>query len=132
MMILVNLFALLTAALFFFKKISPLAFMTSSLLWFLMMLMFWFIMPRIVYRKSSIFRESLKVSMDEQVFELINQKTSRSWEWNSFSFWMETPHFFHLYFNPRSFLIIPKDAFSGDDDVKAREYFKQNIGKKSS
>src|SRR5262245_47241677 len=42
MMILVNVFALLSAGLFFFKKISPLAFLVSSLLWFMLMITFWF------------------------------------------------------------------------------------------
>ncbi|MES2847870.1 MAG: YcxB family protein, partial [Bacteroidota bacterium] len=41
MIILVNVFAIVSAALFFTKKISPLAFLISSLLWIAMMMAFW-------------------------------------------------------------------------------------------
>jgi hypothetical protein len=41
MVILVNVFAFVSAGLFFFHKISPMAFLISSLLWFSMMFMFW-------------------------------------------------------------------------------------------
>jgi len=131
MMILVNVFALLTAAMFFFKKISPLAFLTSSIMWFLMMLLFWFILPRLVYRKSAMFKDSFKVRLDDDTLTLFNEKASRSWEWSSFSYWMETPHFFHLYFNQRSFLIFPKDAFVEDVEIFARDSFKKHIGNKA-
>jgi hypothetical protein len=127
MMILVNVFALLTAALFFFKKISPLAFLTSSLLWFMLMLVFWFILPRIVYRKSAIFKERFKFKIDESGFALHNEKASKAWDWQSFAFWMETPHFFHLYFNERSFLIIPKDAVDEESIHTVRGILKNNI-----
>lgn len=130
MMILVNVFALLTAALFFFNEISPLAFLTSSLLWFLLMLIFWFILPKIVYRKSAIFKECFKFKINEAGFTLFNDKASKAWDWQSFAFWMETPHFFHLYFNERSFLIIPKDAADEDNIHTARGILKNNIKKK--
>jgi len=127
MMVLVNVFALLTAALFFFKKISPLAFLTSSLLWFMLMLVFWFILPRIVYRKSSIFKERFKFKINEAGFGLYNEKASKEWDWESFAFWMETPHFFHLYFNERSFLIIPKDAVEDENSHEVRAFLNKNI-----
>ncbi|HMJ47128.1 MAG TPA: hypothetical protein VK498_07340, partial [Ferruginibacter sp.] len=52
LLILVNIFAIVSAGLFFFKKISPLAFLISSTLWFVLMLIFWFILPRIVYKRA--------------------------------------------------------------------------------
>jgi hypothetical protein len=42
---------------------------------------------------------------------------------------MESPYFFHVYFNPRSFFIIPKDAFEGDDVHAARNILKEKIAK---
>ena len=60
MMILVNVFALLSAGLFFFKKISPFAFLISSLLWFTLMIIFWFAMPYMVYRKAETFKDRFK------------------------------------------------------------------------
>src|SRR6187402_3497553 len=51
MMILVNVFAIVSAALFFFKKISPLAFLVSSVLWFGLMIAFWYLLPITIYKK---------------------------------------------------------------------------------
>lgn len=130
MMILVNVFAVLSAGLFYWKKISPLAFLLSSLLWFIMMILFWFLLPQLIYKKSSSFKDSFKVSIDEHSFTLQHQKASKNWEWRSFSNWMESPHFFHLYFNSTSFFLIPKDAFEVEEVESARNYFKKNILKK--
>ena len=38
-------------------------------------------------------------------------------------------HFFHLYFNSRSFFIIPKEAFEGDTEHLARKIFSEKIKK---
>lgn len=127
LMILVNVFALLSAGLFFFKKISPLAFLLSSALWFMMMILFWFLLPVIIYKKAATFRDRFKVTVNDEVFTLENERGSRSWNWNELSTWMETPHFFHLYFNARSFFIIPKDAFEGDNVYEARKVIKRNV-----
>ena len=50
MIILVNVFAFASAALFYFKKILPFAFLVGSFLWFSLMIAFWFILPGTVYR----------------------------------------------------------------------------------
>ncbi|MFT3908845.1 MAG: YcxB family protein [Ferruginibacter sp.] len=129
MMILVNVYAIISAALFYFKVISPLAFLLSSALWFILMILFWFLLPRIIYRKATVFKDRLRVTLAASYFEIENNKGSRNWEWNEFSTWMESPHFFHLYFNSRSFFIIPKEAFEGDDEHAARKLFGEKIGK---
>ncbi len=129
MMILVNVYAILSAALFFFKVISPLAFLLSSFLWFVLMILFWFLLPRIVYKRALVFKDRLKATLTSSNFEIENTKGSRSWEWREFSTWMESPHFFHLYFNSRSFFIIPKDAFDGDDVHEARKIIAAKIPK---
>lgn len=129
MMIIVNLFALLSAGLFFFKKISPVAFLLSSALWFAMMLMFWFLLPLVIYKRASTFRDRFQVSMDDQGFTLRNERGSRTWQWSELSSWLETPHFYHLYFNPRSFFIIPKEAFAGDEVHEARKILAGNVKK---
>jgi hypothetical protein len=36
---------------------------------------------------------------------------SHAWSWKEFSSYLESPFFFHLYFNSRSFFLVPKDAF---------------------
>lgn len=129
MMILVNVYAIVSAALFYMKIIKPLAFLLGSALWFILMILFWFLLPRLVYGKASIFKDRLRVSLNDKDFEIENNKGSRSWEWSSFSSWIESPYFFHLYFNPKSFFIIPKDAFEGDDEHEARRIFTAKIRK---
>jgi len=127
MMVLVNVFAMLSAGLYYFKKISPTAFLLSSVLWFLMMIMFWFLLPRIIYRKSPSFKDQFKVDISATNFTLENQKGSRSWDWSELYSWMESPHFFHVYFSSTAFFIIPKEAFETEDLTKVRGYFKDNI-----
>lgn len=129
MMILVNVFSLLSAALFYFKKISPAAFLLSSLMWFLMMLTFWFILPRMIYRKSSTFKDRFKAVINDQLFELQNDRVSKSWQWNEFTLWMESPHFFHLYFNATSFFLIPKEIFNNDQEHTVRNILREKIRK---
>src|SRR5688572_21359286 len=109
LMIFVNVFALFSAALFFFKKISPLAFLISSALWFSLMILFWFLLPLIIYKKAETFKDTFRVLLDQNEFGIENERGGRSWKWKEFSTWVESPHFYHLYFNSRSFFIIPKD-----------------------
>ena len=127
LMIIVNLFAIISASLFFFKKILLFAFLFSSLLWFVMMILFWFLLPRMIYAKSASFKDKFKVEMNQTTFSLIHERTDKSWEWNAFSTWMESPHFFHIYFNPRSFFLVPKEAFEPEAIEQARKILSDNI-----
>lgn len=127
MIILVNVFAILSATLYFMKMVSPVAFLMSSMLWFVLMISFWFILPGIIYRKSATFKDRFRVSFEEQHFFLENDRGSRSWPWSSFSTMMESPHFFHLYFDNRSFFIIPKEAFDEECISKIRMFLKAKI-----
>ncbi len=127
MMILVNVFAIVSAALFFFKKISPIAFLISAFLWFVMMVAFWFFLPMMIYRKSATFKDRFKATLGNNSFIIENERGDRSWPWADFSTSMESPHFFHLYFDTRSFFIIPKDAFTGDDVHEARKIIAAKI-----
>ncbi len=129
MIILVNVFAIVSAALFFFKKVSPFAFSISSLLWFGLMIVFWFVLPQMIYKKSPTFQDRLQAILLTDEFRIENERGGRSWPWAEFSTWMESPHFFHLYFNSRSFFIVPKDAFKDDDVYEARKIFKEKIVK---
>ena len=127
MMILVNVFSFATAILFYFKKISPKAFLISSLLWLGMMIVFWMVMPRWVFRKSKTFQECLRVSFNSSDFTLYVGDYSRSFEWSSCQHWLESPHFFHIYFNERSFFLIPKDAF--EEVAEARAILSDHVKK---
>jgi hypothetical protein len=127
MMIVVNVFAIVSAALFFFKKISPLAFLLSSVLWFALMIAFWYLLPMVIYKKSGTFKDRFKATLGNENFTIENDRGSRKWPWNEFSATMESPHFFHLYFDTRSFFIVPKDAFLGEDVHVARKILASKI-----
>ena len=129
MMILVNVFAITSAILFYLKKVSPLAFLVSSLLWFVLMILFWYILPKMIYKKAETFKDRFQAILSNESFRIENDRGGRSWEWKEFSTWLESPHFFHLYFNSRAFFIVPKDAFPGDEVHEARKILRAKIAK---
>ena len=128
-MIMVNVFAILSASLFYLKKISPLAFLISSVLWFTLMISFWFLLPNAIYKRAQTFKDSFKVSFEDQHIFLENERGSKAWPWTAFSNFIESPHFFHLYFDSKSFFLLPKDAFEGDAVHEARKILKSKIKK---
>jgi YcxB-like protein len=125
--IVVNVFAIIAACFYYFKKISPYAFLGSSCLWFSLMISFWYILPNVIYSKSKTFKDRLKVRFEPQHMFIENERGSRSWPWTAFSSMIESPHFFHLYFDGRTFFIIPKDAFEPDKISDARRILKEKI-----
>jgi hypothetical protein len=118
MIILVNVFALCSLLLFYFKKILPPAFIVGSMLWFVLMISFWFILPGVVYRRASTFKDHFTMNFNAAGFDLGNERGSRSWAWTELSKTMETPCFFYFYFNATSFFLIPKGAFENADSVQ--------------
>lgn len=129
MIILVNVFALVAAGLLVYKKVTPLAFLVSSLLWFVIMLAFWWWLPATIYKRSATFKDSFNVNIENDHFFIDNSRgTVKSWSWREFSEFVESPQFFHLYFDPRSFFLLPKDVFNNDDEVhSARLLMKEKI-----
>jgi len=83
-------------------------------------------MPGIIYRRSATFRDRFRASFDSNGFMLENERGSRMWPWAEISSLLETPHFFHLYFDSRSFFIVPKEAF-GERIDGARAILRENI-----
>lgn len=122
MIVIVNIFAISAAAFYYMRKISPLAFLLSSTLWFALMIAFWWILPFAIYRKSVTFKDHFKVSFEDQHLFLENERGSRSWPWKDFHRLVESANFFHLYFNSQSFFLIPKDAF-GKEKLTTRGIF---------
>lgn len=129
MMIAVNLFAVASAVLFFLFRISPLAFLISASLWFLMMIVCWFLLPARIFKGSDMFRVRFHAEIDEQGLALHAESGSSRWEWKKFSQYLESPHFFHLYFSGRSFFLIPKEAFVGEELDKARKLLRKHISR---
>lgn len=129
MIILVNVFAIVSAALFFLRKILPFAFLVSSFLWFVLMVTFWFLLPALIYRRAATFKDHFTMNFDQKGFDLGNERGSRSWEWKAVSATLETPHFFHLYFTPTSFFLVPKTAFSEEQRTEMRDLLRINVSK---
>ena len=117
MIILVNVFALASAALFYFKKILPFAFLMGSVLWFFLMISFWFLLPGMVYRRATTFKDHFIMNFEDETFSVGNERVKRSWPWDALSTFIETPNFFHLYFDSKSFFLVPKNSFANSDEV---------------
>ncbi|MBI1344283.1 MAG: YcxB family protein [Terrimonas sp.] len=130
MIILVNVFAFTAAALFYFQKVTSLAFLMGSFLWFFFMMSIWFLLPGIVYRRAATFRDHFTMQFEEDNFTLGNERGSRSWPWKSLQKYLESPHFFHLYFDSRSFFLVPKEGCKDDEEVYTlRKLLKEKIRK---
>jgi hypothetical protein len=130
MIILVNVFALASLVLYALHKITPWAFMTGSLLWIVLMISFWFILPGIVYRRAETFRHEFSMNFEQNGFSLRHERGSREWQWEALSNFVESPHFFHLYFDARSFFLVPKSGFKDKDEVyEMRQLLKQKVKK---
>ena len=56
LMVVVNVYAITTAILLYYKKIRPELFLLGSLLWVVLMLLFWYILPWWFYRKTQLFK----------------------------------------------------------------------------
>jgi len=117
MIILVNVFAILSITLYALKKIGPGPFLVGSVLWIVLMISFWFLLPYIVYKRNVTFKHAFSMAFNEDNFELRHEHGSRPWPYTALAYFLESPHFFHLYFDSRSFLIVPKNADMGSSDV---------------
>jgi hypothetical protein len=130
MLILVNVFALASITLYAFHKITPMAFFIGSFLWIVLMISFWFILPGMVYRRAITFRHNFSMSFEDDGFSLGHEKGSKSWPWKALKKYIESPHFFHLYFDSRSFLLVPKNGCRDNDEVyQLRELLKTKVRK---
>jgi hypothetical protein len=131
MLILVNVFALASVILYIFKKITPMACLTGSLLWIILMVSFWFILPGMVYRRAITFKHHFSMDFKEDEFTLGHEKGSKSWPWTALNNFIESPHFFHLYFDSRSFLLVPKNGCRDADEVyELRQLLKAKVKKR--
>jgi hypothetical protein len=119
LLIIVNVFAIISAVLFAFKKIQGLSFLIFSFLWFMLMLVIWRLLPASIYKKAATFQDNFTMRFEEDGVELSNENGGKKWPWTAFSSFIESPYFFHLYFDARSFFLIPKDAFADKDQLQA-------------
>lgn len=130
MVILVNVFAILSAVLFYFKKIQPISFLAFSLMWFILWITIRILLPLSIYKRSKTFKDEFSIDLAEEGVHLETERGIQHWEWKRFSNFKETLYFFHLYFDSRSFFLVPKDAFKDLQDLQsARELIKNKIVK---
>jgi hypothetical protein len=110
LLIFVNVFAILAAIMFGLKKISPVAFLLSSLLWVMLMGGIWFLLPSSIYKRNSTFQHNFMIHFLQNVVRLETEKGETEWSYEKFSHYVESPNFFHLYFDARSFFLVPKES----------------------
>ncbi|MEO8583761.1 MAG: YcxB family protein [Flavitalea sp.] len=131
LLILVNVFAITSAILLYFRMIQPLSFLIFSLLWFALMLVVWRILPQSIYKRSHTFLDHFGMDFEDNGVVLRTDRGQKSWDWTSFSKFVESPYFFHLYFDSRSFFLVPTDAFHDDaEKQEARKLIKSRINPK--
>lgn len=109
MVVLVNVFAIVAAVLFYTKKIRPEPFLLGSCIWLFMMISFWYILPFTIYKRNSTFRDQFTIFFTEEQVRLENERGHVDWNWRNFSGFFESPNFFHLYFSAKLFFLVPKD-----------------------
>ena len=131
MLIMVNVFALVSITLYAMGKITPMAFFIGSSLWIVLMISFWFILPGMVYRRAITFRHTFSMNFEEEGFTLGHEGGgSRSWPWTALKNFIESPHFFHLYFDSRSFFLVPKSGCKDGEEVyELRKLLKEKVKK---
>jgi len=94
------------------------------------MLVIWKILPASIYKRAATFQDNFSIRFEEEGVELSNQNGSKAWPWTAFSSYLESPYFFHLYFDSRSFFLVPKDAFIDVAQLQAvRQLIKEKINR---
>ncbi|MEP6597593.1 MAG: YcxB family protein [Ginsengibacter sp.] len=112
--IIIIIFDLISAILYYIDKIRPEPFLLGAVIWFFFILSFWYFMPYAVYKRSATFKDSFTISFQPIYVSLENKNGRVEWEWSRFIRYFESPNFFHLYFSPKSFFLVPKDNLSKD------------------
>ena len=128
--ILVNIFAIVSAALFYTKKIRPEPFLLSTVLWLFLMISFWYLLPYTIYKRSTTFKESFTIFFFERQVRLKNARGFVDWNWSDFLMFFESPNFFHLYFSSRAFFLLPKDNLDAETIRELRVLLSHHIKKK--
>ncbi len=127
LMIVVNVFAVVAAILFYTKKVRPEPFLLGSCVWIFMMVGIWYILPNSIYKKTASFQQQFIAHLNEEYLVFENENGQASWQWNQFEKFLETPYFFHFYFNNKSFLLLPKDEIGDEMRHEIRGILNRNI-----
>ena len=129
LIVLVNVFAIVSAVLFYSKKIRPEPFLLGSFIWLMLMATFWYFLPNSIYKKAATFQDSCIIDFNEEDVRLENERGYVNWSWQKFSRFFESPHFFHLYFDSKSFFLVPKENISDELKHELRGLLNRKIEK---
>src|SRR5215467_15516863 len=66
LLIVVNVFTIISAVLVYLHKIQPLSFLIFSLLWFMLLISVWKILPSTIYKKSHTFLDHFSMDLEEK------------------------------------------------------------------
>jgi hypothetical protein len=130
-LILVNIFAITSAVLFYTKRIRPEPFLLSSVVWIFFMVSFWFLLPHLIYRRSETFKDKFTIFILDRQVRLQNVRGHVDWNWDRFTHYFESPNFFHLYFSSKSFFLLPKDNMPPEMVNDLRTIFGTHIKRSS-
>lgn len=130
LIVLVNVFAILAAVLFYMQKVRPEYFLLGSCLWLFMMLSFWYLLPVTVYKRNNTFQDSFTIYFREDLVRLESSRGHVDWPWPIFTGFLESPHFIHLYFNAKSFFLVPKENMTQEFTHELRGLLNKNVEKK--
>ena len=129
MLVLVNVFAIIAAILFYSKKIRPEPFLLGSLVWMFLMAAFWYFLPNSIYKKSATFQDQFIMNLNETAVVIETERGEVVWDWRKFTNFFESPHFFHLYFDTKSFFLVPKENISTELQHELRGLLNRSIKK---
>lgn len=127
LVILVNIFAIVAAVLFYTKKIRPEPFLLGSFIWIMMMASFWYILPNSIYKRAATFKDSFTIFFNSTGVRIENERGEMKWQWQQFSSYFESPNFFHLYFDTKSFFLVPKEGMGDEFRHELRGMLRTNI-----
>ena len=130
LIIVINVFALISFFLYVFKKIPSLPFLLLAFLWLFLWISIRWLLPLSIYKKSVTFQDTFVLSLTDQGMVLKTKKGNQLWRWEDFSAFKETIYFFHVYFSARTFFMIPKDSFKDITEIQAaRKLLRERIHK---
>lgn len=112
LLILIIVFDIVTAVLFYAGKIRPEPFLLGACIWLMFLVTVWFFLPSSIYKRAATFRDTFIITFNESEVRLESENGFVDWTWDRFTKYAESPNFFHLYFSAKSFFLVPKDNMS--------------------
>ena len=131
LLILIIVFDIITAVLFYAGKIRPEPFLLGACIWLFFLIAVWFILPNSIYKRANTFTDNFIMFFEESFVRLESENGYVDWAWEKFTKYAESPNFFHLYFSQKSFFLVPKDNMSDDFRYELRILLNDKIKQQS-